>query len=160
MPAAPQEPYKVARFLVEVDGLSGFHVSRVSGLKRMTAVDIVREGDAPQTERATPGLTSFAPVVLERPRTDDKTFQKWADQVSGRTGQGSAFRKMMAITLLTAAGQPAVRFKLFNCWPSKFVAFRFLNAESSEVVVERLVIQHEGWELDDALVPPLPPAPQ
>lgn len=145
-PASTQpDPYRAANFMVEVDGQPIAGVLRVRGLRRETAVIVVREGSDPNSGRLIPGMTRYRPIVLERPRTDDRALEKWADSVSDAHG-GHLIRSEMVITLLKADGTPGIRYKLPNCWPSKYVAVDSLDALADRVVMERVVIEHQGWE--------------
>ncbi|MDG3003220.1 phage tail protein [Paludisphaera mucosa] len=148
MPAtsSAEDSYQAANFSVEIDGFANVRVSRIRGLRRRTSVIVVREGGDPGAGRSSPGLTRIAPIILERPRTNDDTFERWADLVATRTAGGRDFRRSMAIVLLLPDGTPGIQYNVFDCWPSRYEAVDELDALSSQAVMERLVVQHQGWE--------------
>jgi phage tail-like protein len=147
------DPYKQFKFKVKWDGKYVAGVSKVSGLVRRTAVVTHREGSDPSIVRRSPGQTVFEPIVLERGRTHDTEFEKWANKVwnLGAAGQEVSlkdFRKDVMIELYNEAGQLAMAFRVFRCWPSEYVALNDLEANGSCVAIESLTLQHEGWERD------------
>ena len=75
------DPYKNFKFRVKWDGKYVAGVSRISALKRTTEVVEHREGGDPSSLRKSPGLTTYAPIVLERGVTHDKEFESWANKV-------------------------------------------------------------------------------
>jgi len=75
------DPYKVFKFRVKWDGRYVAGISRISGLRRTTAVVEHRDGDDPSTVRRSPGKTSYEPIVLERGVTHDTEFEEWANKV-------------------------------------------------------------------------------
>jgi len=58
------------------------------------------------------------------------------------------FRKDLTIQLLNEAGQVAIAYKVYRCWPSEFCALPDLDASSNAVAIQSLKIEHEGWERD------------
>jgi phage tail-like protein len=154
-----KDPYNVARFTVELEGKAiGIH--RVSGLRRTTEVLLVREGGESHGSRPSPGLTKNKPILLERAKTDDATFEDWAALVGGRQGGEKPFRRPVRIVLLDESGKPGLAYDVSGCWPSKYVAFVALNANQNHVVVERLLLEHEGWVQDRKANPGPAPQPQ
>jgi phage tail-like protein len=148
------DPYKQFKFRVKWDGRYVAGVSKVSGLRRTTEVVEHREGGDPSTVRRSPGQTAFEPIVLERGRTHDTEFEKWANKVwNFGAGLGSEvslkdFRKDVIIELYNEAGQLVMAFKVFRCWPSEYAALSDLEANGTCVAIESLTLQHEGWERD------------
>lgn len=49
----------------------------------------------------------------------------------------------------TPAGKPKLGFKLFNCWPGSF-SMTDLNAGDSSILIQQLVINHEGFHIEFA----------
>ncbi len=70
------DPYKNFKFRLKLDGKYVAGVSKVSGLKRTTEVVEHREGGDPSSSRKSPGLTEFAPIVLERGLIQDHAFEQ------------------------------------------------------------------------------------
>jgi phage tail-like protein len=106
-------------------------------------------------------LTSYAPIVLSRGRTQDTAFEQWENRVwsLNQTVEVAlaAFRKDILIDLFNEAGQKVLSWKVFRCWPSEYVALSNLNSADSSVVVESLRLENEGRERDLAVVEPVEP---
>ena len=158
------DPYKQFKFRLKWDGRYVAGVSKISALKRTTEVIRHREGGDPSSPRLSPGITSFEPVILERGVTHDHEFEAWANQVwTLGAGLGSevslkTFRKDLVLELLNEAGQLALAYKLYRCWPSEFSALPDLDANGSAVAFETLVLQNEGWERDASVPEPAEPS--
>ena len=153
------DPYKNFKFRVKWDGRYVAAISRVSGLTRVTGVIEHREGGDPSTSRRAPGLTQFEPITLERGLTDDSGFEDWSNLVwqhgAGLGQEQSAhFRKDIVIELLNEAGQTVKAWKVYRCWPSTYEALATLDANHAEVLIERIVLENEGFERDTTVVPP------
>jgi phage tail-like protein len=157
------DPYKAFKFRVIWDGRPVAVVSRVSGLRRTTAVVRFRAGGDPSLERRSPGRTEYEPVTLERGVTQDREFERWADQVfklgapAGREVALAAFRKDIRIELLDEAGQVVLAYVVHRCWPSAYQALPDLDAHANAVAIEALVLEHEGWERDESVQEPVEP---
>lgn len=149
-----QAPYKNCRFSVQWDGKEIPGISRVSGLRRTTERVSDRGGGDAGGAVLSPGRTNYDPVVLERGRTHDAAFERWANKVHNfGGGQGAEaslkdYKKDVAVSLHNMAGQRVMTFRLYNCWPSEYVALGELDATASETATESLTLQHEGWERD------------
>jgi phage tail-like protein len=158
------DPYKNFKFRVKWDGKYVAGVSRVSGLVRKTEVVTTREGGDPSGVRQMPGLTAFEPIVLLRGVTHDAEFEKWSNKVwkygmgLGAESSLKDFRKDVYIELLNEAGQLAMAFKVFRCWPSEYSALGELDSSRSTVAFESLTLQCEGWERDEDVVEPTEPS--
>jgi phage tail-like protein len=154
------DPYKNYKFRVKWDGRYIYGVDQVSGLRRRTDVVSHREGGDPAMVRRSPGQTVYDPIVLVRGRSHDSAFEEWANKVwdlgGGNTGEISLpdFRKDIVIDLLNEAGQKAMSFMVYRCWPSEYEALGDLAAAESCVATESLTLQHEGWERDYAVGEP------
>jgi phage tail-like protein len=152
-----RDPYKRFRFRVRWDGEYVAGVSRVSGLTRTTDVVLHRDGDEPNQQLASPGLTAWEPISLERGRTHDPAFERWAGLVHDVSTGGVAlagFRKDIVIDLFNEAGQRVMSFLVYRCWPSQYTALGQLDGRTSAVAFETLVLQHEGWMRDEAVGEP------
>ncbi len=158
------DPYKQCKFRVKWDGRYIAGISEVSGLRRHTEVITHREGGEPNLARRSPGLTSYDPIVLRRGRTHDTAFESWANKVwnfgSGLGSEASLddFRKDIVIELYNEAGQLAMAWKVYRCWPSEYTPVRSFNANYTTVAIEQITLQHEGWERDYAVVEPDQPS--
>jgi phage tail-like protein len=156
------DPYKDYKFRIRWDGRYVAGVSAVGALKRVTDVIEHREGGFPSTPNKSPGVSRFEPITLERGRTHDSAFEEWANLVWRNTGLGhevalANFRKDVSIDLLNEAGQLVMRWNVFRCWPSEYVALSDLHADGDGPAFERLTLQHEGWERDREVAEPKEP---
>jgi phage tail-like protein len=158
------DPYKQFKFRVKWDGKYVSGISYVNGLHRNTKVVEMREGSASNVVVKMPGETKYEPITLERGRTHDTEFEKWANKVwnlgSGLGNEVSLkdFRKDIIIELLNEAGQLVMAYKVYRCWPSRYSAIEELDANSTGVAIETLVLEHEGWERDYEITEPVEPS--
>lgn len=149
------DPYKTYKFRLRLP--TGEYVaglSKCSGLKRSTEVVKHREGGDPSTSRKSPGQTEYEAITLERGVTHDMQFEQWANKVwNFGAGLGAEvslkdFRKDLVLEICNEAGQVALVYRLFRCWPSEFTAFPDLDASASAVAIQSLKLENEGWERD------------
>jgi len=156
-----RDPYKNFKFLVKWDGKTVAGVSKVSVLKRSTELIEHREGGDPSTSRKSPARTKYEPITLERGVTHDLEFENWANKVwSIGNALGSEmslgdFRKNITIDLANEAGQTAISYKVYRCWVSEFQALPDLDSNANAVAIEKIVVQNEGWERDEAVTEPV-----
>ena len=164
-PANPTrfDPYKNFKFRLKWDGKFIAGVSRVSGLKRTTEVIEHREGGDPSTSRKSPGRTEFEAITLERGVTYDHEFEAWANKVwqfgAGLGGEVALadFRKDIVLEFYNEAGQLALSYKIFRCWPSEYAALPDLDANANAVAIEHIKLENEGWERDISVTEPIEP---
>lgn len=146
------DPYKKFKFRVKWDGRYVADVSRVSALRRRTEAIVHREGGDPSQSRISPGATTYDPIVLERGVTHDPEFENWANLVHNIQGDAAMslknYRKDIMIELLNQQGVVVKAYKVYRCWVSEYEALSELIANENGIVLERLVLQHEGWERD------------
>jgi phage tail-like protein len=158
------DPYKEFKFRVKWDGKYVAGVSKVSALKRTTAVIEHREGGDPSTTRKSPGITKFEPITLERGITHDPDFEQWANKVwNFGAGLGNEvslkdFRKDITIEIYNEAGQLVIAYKVFRCWVSEFQALPDLDANVSAVAIQVIKLENEGWERDTSIQEPVEPS--
>ena len=158
------DPYKNYKFRVKWDGRYVAGVSKVSALSRTTEVVEHREGGDPSSVRKSPGQTKFEAVTLERGVTHDTEFEKWANKVWNLgSGLGSEvslrdFRKNVIIEVYNEAGQLAISYNVFRCWPSEYQAVPELDASANAVAIQTLKLENEGWERDQAVTEPEEPS--
>ncbi|ULO23300.1 phage tail protein [Methylocystis sp. SB2] len=162
--AARIDPYKNFKFRLKWDGRYVAGVSLVGPLRRTTEVIEYREGGSPSLARKLPGVTTFAPIVVERGVSHDLEFERWVNKVwslDGAAGVESSlkdFRKDVVLELLNEAGQVAIAYLIRRCWPSCFEALPTLDANGSAVAIQRLVLENEGWERDLSVAEPVEPS--
>lgn len=158
------DPYQNFKFRIKwgSDFVAG--VSKISGLKRTTEVVRHREGGDPSSSRKSPGRTEFDAITVERGVTHDKDFEQWANKVwnfgsgLGKEVSLKDFRKDLVIEVYNEAGQLAIRYKVYRCWVSEFLAASDLDANANAVLIQHLKLENEGWERDYEVVEPSEPS--
>lgn len=150
------DPYKAFNFRVRWDGQYVAGVSKVSALTRTTEPVVHRDGADPSHERKSPGITKFEAVTLERGVTHDPAFEAWANLVHSLESPISLrnFRKDVIVDVFNEAGQLALSYQLFRCWPSEFHAVPELNAGTAAVAIQMLKLENEGWSRDVSIPEP------
>ena len=157
------DPYKNMKFLVRWDGKIIPGVSKMSPLSRNTEVVKHREGGDPSSSRKSPGRTEFDPIILERGLTHDPAFEEWVNKVwnfGGGLGTEVSladFRKDILIDVLNEAGHLVKRYNVFRCWPSEYQALPGFDANNTDVAIEIIKLENEGWERDLSVVEPKEP---
>lgn len=156
-------PYKRFNFSVRWDERVIPGITRVSGLRRTTEPVADRSGRDPNGSAKSPGLTSHEPIVLERGRTHDAAFERWAEKVhsvGGGSGKVSLkdYKKNVTITLSNEAGQNVMAFDVYGCWPSEYTALGALDAADSGTVTESITLQYDGFERDEEVTEPEEPS--
>ncbi|MBN2411044.1 phage tail protein [candidate division KSB1 bacterium] len=145
------------QFRVKWDGKIIPGITKVSGLKRKTEVMVQRGGGDPNLLRRSPGVTNYKPITIQRPRSKDKEFERWANKVwNFGSGLGTEvslrdFRKDISIELVSSDGIVMMAFKVYRCWPSEYDALTDLDTEDDSPAMEVLILEHEGWERDYAI---------
>jgi phage tail-like protein len=164
--AAPQfvvnasrfDPYKNMKFRIKWDGRYVAGVSKIGALKRSTEPVTHREGGDPSTSRVSPSVWKFEPIALERGRTHDLEFEKWANLIYSTDGDPAIslkdFRKDIIIEVLNEQGTVALAYKVYRCWVSEYQATAELDANAHAVLIESMTLQNEGWERDTAVTEP------
>jgi len=142
------------QFRVKWDGKVIPAISNISGLKRLTDAIENRPGEDPNLMRYSPGLSRYEPIVLKRPRSSDKSFERWANKVWNLgSGMGTEislkdYRKDIIIELTDNSGKVLLAFTVYRCWVSEYVALSGLDADEESSAMEVLVLHHEGWKRD------------
>lgn len=155
-------PYLAYNFRVKWDGRYVAAVTNVSGLRRGTALTRFHVGDEPQSAFKIPGQSDYEPIRLERGITMDAAFQQWTELIwwlpnTGQLGRETSladFRKDIQIDLYDAAGQIALRYNIYHCWPSECTALPELHSEANTVALASLTLEHEGWDRDTSVTLP------
>ena len=150
----PDQPYKDFKFRVKWDGKYVAGISKISPLRRITAVVEHREGGEPSSQHKSPGLSQYDSITLERGVTHDTEFEAWANKVWRlRAAPGAEvslqdFRKDILIEVHDEAGKLVLAYRVYRCWPSEYQALPQLDAEANGVLIESLKLECEGWERD------------
>jgi phage tail-like protein len=136
------DPFTSFNFIVDIQGMrAGF--SEIAGLTTDTDIIEYREGNEDITVRKLPGKRKYTQITLKRGFTKSKDLWEWRKKVlEGRTQRLSG-----TITMLDEARQPALVWRFFEGWPSKWEG-PALNAKNNDIAIESLEIAHEGLELE------------
>lgn len=140
--AARPDPYASFNFIIDIQGVrAGF--AEVGGLSVETDIIEYREGDRPTHMSKQPGKTKYTNITLKRGYTNDKALWKWRQTVV----EGHTERRSGTITLLDESRQPALVWRFYEAWPSKWAGPAF-NAKNNDIAIEELELAHEGLELE------------
>jgi phage tail-like protein len=137
------DPLTNFNFIIDIQGMrAGF--SEVSGLSGENAIVEYREGNQNTTMTKLPGLRKYNNIMLKRGFTlNGKELWNWRRKVI----DGKTQRLPGTITLLDEARNPALIWKFYEAWPSKW-AGPTLNAKNNEIAIEELEIAVEALELE------------
>ncbi|MFG1626057.1 MULTISPECIES: phage tail protein [unclassified Kribbella] len=134
------DPYRSFNFLVELDGIAQASFTECSGLGSTTEVIENREGGDNTTVRKLPGKTTYTDITLKWGATTSIELWEWRLQIV----QGLVVRKNGSIVVFDLANRTeVVRWNFDRAWPTKWEGSAF-NAKGSEILVETLVLAHEG----------------
>jgi phage tail-like protein len=152
------DPYRNFKFQILIDGQPVAGLTKVSALHKITEVIEYREGGNPTSSRKLPGRTEYMPITLEQGVSHDPVFEQWANFVNNLDGDAAMslenFRKDIVLNLLNLQGTVTKSYRIYRCWVSEYSALPDLDANESAVAIEKIVIQNEGWERDDAVSEP------
>jgi phage tail-like protein len=134
-------------FGLEVDGVVIKQISEVSGLKMEQDVIELKQNthDGIYINKKLPGRPKSGEITLTRGLTGDQSFEKWVRDA--QFGKMSAVRKGGAVIVYDFEGKPLKRYNLKNAWP-KSLEIGSLKAGDTSVLTEKLVVTHEGVEVD------------
>jgi phage tail-like protein len=128
-------------FALEIEGVTLAWFTGCSGLSLELDVIEFKQGDgATITERKRAGKDKYSEVVLKRGFTVDTALHDWFRQVSD--GAEATPYKTGSIVIYDRLKEEGARFNMENMWPSK-LSVSDLKADSDDVMVEELTIQHE-----------------
>ena len=137
------DPFTSFNFVVDIQGMrAGF--AEVGGLSAETDIVEYREGNDNDTVVSKlPGRAKFANISLKRGYTNSKDLWLWRkDVIDGKTR-----RLPGTITLLDEARKPALVWKFYEAWPSKWAGPAF-NAKGNDVAIEEMELAIEKLELE------------
>jgi phage tail-like protein len=141
--ASNQDLYRNCRFLVQIDGLteSGF-TGVLMPVGEITVLEY-REGFTLGPGRKIPGHGGYGPITLQRALTKNRDLWNWWKT----TLTGHIERRNGVILLLNAAHEEVARWQFRESWPTKY-STTDLNADGNEVMLETVVLTHEGIDLE------------
>ena len=152
------DPYRNFKFQILIDGKPVAGLTKVSALHKVTEVIQYREGGDPTSSRKLPGRTEYMPITLEQGVSHDPVFEQWANLVNNLDGDSAMslknFRKDIVLNLINLQGSVSKSYVIRRCWVSEYSALPDLDANESVVAIEKIVIQNEGWERDEAASEP------
>lgn len=135
------DPYRAARFLLEIDGITR------AGFTECTLGDSTqdpieyREGNEGFSSRLIPGMIKYGNLTLKWGTTDTLELYEWRKQVEECKMKEA--RRNIAVVLMDDEGAAKARWEFIMAWPTKYSA-PDLNATSSDLAIETLEIAHEG----------------
>jgi len=147
-----EDPLMQFRFCVEIDGVAAAGFTKVEGLSADTDIVKYREGCDASTSRKLRGLTEYGDITLSRGMTSDVDLwnlkTRVFDAFLGAAGVSSPiYRFDMYIIQRDMTGIDIKTWKVERCWVAKY-EIDSLNASSSEVALETIVIANEGFYLE------------
>jgi phage tail-like protein len=146
MATDPTKEYPLPKFHFEVDwGGTRIGFTEVDGLEAETEVIEYREGiNKLYNPTKQPGLTKYSNITLKRGvfKGDFEFFQNWQKTFSFQE-VNARYRRDVTIKLLDESHAAVITWVLANAWPCR-VKWGSLNASENEVLMEELVLTHEG----------------
>jgi phage tail-like protein len=177
MAGVTYDPLRSFKFHVTLVGQGAFGeigFQKVSGLKESSGVVDYREGNMMVHKRKLPGLTNYEPITLTRGAAPGNTARQlfdWRALVARyNDGEGSVgnlspygdgviaienpegsigFRRIIQIDVFDKGepnSAPRRSWRVQKSWPSQ-LSVSDLNAEASEVLIDTLVLEHEGLKI-------------
>jgi phage tail-like protein len=134
---APPDPFRVFRFVVELDGTVAGGFQTVAGIERQTQVEPYREGGVNDFEHQFVVKTTYPPLVLKRGLTDARLWD-WHQEVIG----GDIQRRTVSV-LLIEAGSEVWRWVCVGAYPVKWTGAD-LDAMGDSVATESVELVHRG----------------
>ena len=132
----------------------------LGGLSVETDLIAYRQGGFNTTTQKMPGQTNFPPITLSRGMmvgTDDQYqwFKEVFSVIAGngpKTKAGTDFRADIDIYVLahpwtrSTAVPVKAKYHVYNAWPQS-LAYSDLDAGGNGLIMEQMVLQHEGFGL-------------
>lgn len=137
-----EDPLRAFNFLVEIQGVTQGRFAECGPLGVRVNVIHHREGGNNQVTHRIPGSVDHAPVTLRYGLTKSRELWDWMQKVI----QGTVERRNVSIVMLQPDGSTeAMRWNLFNCWPSEWTSAQ-LNASGNELAIESMTLVFETLE--------------
>jgi phage tail-like protein len=144
------EPYRANEFVVEIETVRSPNVTKVSGLSLGTTDTIeVPEGGTNIVHKISSGVVKFQPLTLDRNvdgSKDDADFKGFFESMFklGAGGSGSTVRRNGSVVKFHF-GTEVFRVAFYGAWV-KSSSFADLEAGSSKVLTQTVVLEHDGLE--------------
>jgi phage tail-like protein len=137
---ARNDPFRVFRFLVEIESVRQGGFARVKGMTRETKFETRREGGVNDFEHKLATMTTYGNLVLERGLLDDSLL-RWHQQVV----DGNIERRAVTIIVNDETGtNETLRWLILDAYPVKWTGTD-LDAASGAVLVESVELAHHGF---------------
>lgn len=153
---ALNNPFRANEFIVEIAGVESPTVSMVSGLSlgETDTIEVV-EGGTNVVHKVSSGVVKFQSLTIERyvdGSAEDTYFQSYFTDMFNYQGQpgtvtrgiGSNSRRNGSV-VKKQFGQEVMRLNFYDGW-IKSASFSDLQAGSSEVIKQTVVLEHDGLE--------------
>lgn len=145
------DPYQRFLYRVEIDGVTVAGFNKVSGIKVEVEAVSYSEGTFGGHPIQLPGIMSPGELTLERGLTDNVELWNWVLEVveteNARPKIGAlSFRKDLELVLLNREAVEVKRWHVDEAWPKTY-ELDDLDSSTSDVLMERLVLAHEGLYL-------------
>lgn len=136
------DPIGGFNFFVDIGdtGISA-RFSEVSGLKADVEEFEIKEGGLNTRTHLLPGPVKWGPITLKKGLGDETVFNEWFQKVVNN--EKGKVRKNVKIQLVDRELNTVRTWEIKNAWPKSWEG-PALNAGSSEIAFETLVLNHEG----------------
>jgi len=148
----PKKNYPLPKFHFQVEwGGTRLGFTEISGLDFETEVIEYREGSYKTYNKTKqPGLTKYSDITLKRGTFlgDFEFFELWRKTMMFQEGK-EKFRRDIVIKLLDEEHSPIISWSVLNAWPRK-VQYADLKADANEIIIETMILVHEGLSIIEA----------
>ena len=145
------EGYRASEFIMEVEGTWSPRLSKVSGLSEGEIETIEQpDGLTGHVYRLSSSKVKFEPLTVERRvdgSDDDAKFRQWFRDTFDLNAlkQGGSSRRRNGAIIKNHNGEEVGRFLFHHAWV-KSSKFSDLEAGSTNLMVQTIVLEHEGLE--------------
>ena len=138
-------PIRGFRFTATFEGLGTTSFKEVQGFSASVEETSYREGGFGfLTQRKLPGLVSYGDITLTKGMYQSTLLYDFFNDYL----EGNNFQPVDAhIVVFNNAGEPTASWSVTNAWPKEYNSTD-LSADSSDVLIETLVLAHEGIRRD------------
>jgi phage tail-like protein len=135
---ARPDPFRLFRFVVEIDGTEAGGFQTIGGIERQTKVEPYREGGVNDYEHQLAVGTTYPALVLKRGLADVSLWDWHQDVIAG-----TIRRRTVSVLLLDDSGDEAWRWICARAYPAKWTGAE-LDAMSAAVATESVELVHHG----------------
>jgi phage tail-like protein len=132
------DPFRLFRFVVEVDGTEAGGFQTIGGIERQTKIEPYREGGVNDHEQQLAVGTTYPALVLKRGLADVSLWDWHQDVIAGVIQ-----RRTVSVVLLDDSGNEAWRWICVGAYPAKWTGAE-LDAMSAAVATESVELVHHG----------------